>query len=333
MPNNELVKYQSYFQEYHNFIKTNKTCSQYDASARSIYATPYYQLLQYCYTPQSTKTHIERIFLVVPSTFNSPEILFINRNKSFIENLRGLGEVYLINWQELDEPTYSLEDYIAEIANILNHLYQKNGKPINLIGHCLGGNFAVLAAARQSKSVQTLTLLTTPINLSHLCLTDQMRKLLKLDENIKTLDIVPKIYMQILFFLLSPYQFNHKINKFHASASKVDKELFFKIEHWLMSTRNLSKRFYFELIESIADNSVSNKNIFGALSADLIKKPTCLVGAKDDRLVPIQSVRIWQEQLKNSMLIEMEGGHISYLIDDKIKIFFNKYRDFLTHQR
>lgn len=47
-----------------------------------------------------------KTFLIIPSIFNSPEIFFLARDKSFIENLRSYGEVYLIDWLEIEEPQY-----------------------------------------------------------------------------------------------------------------------------------------------------------------------------------------------------------------------------------
>ncbi|KJW04871.1 putative poly-beta-hydroxybutyrate polymerase [Rickettsia argasii T170-B] len=41
-----------------------------------------------------------KTFLIILSIFNS----LLARDKSFIENLRSYGEVYLIDWLEIEEP-------------------------------------------------------------------------------------------------------------------------------------------------------------------------------------------------------------------------------------
>ncbi|MCZ6902295.1 MAG: hypothetical protein O7C62_06900 [Rickettsia endosymbiont of Ixodes persulcatus] len=47
-------------------------------------------------TNRFTNTH-NKTFLIIPSIFNSSEIFFLARDKSFIENLRNYGEVYLVD--------------------------------------------------------------------------------------------------------------------------------------------------------------------------------------------------------------------------------------------
>ncbi len=81
-----------------------------------------------------------KTFLIIPSIFNSPEIFFLARDKSFIENLRSYGEVYLIDWLEIEEPKYLLDDYVHKIIEVIDNLKIKD---INLIGHCIGGNLAI----------------------------------------------------------------------------------------------------------------------------------------------------------------------------------------------
>ena len=62
-----------------------------------------------------------------------------------------------------------------------------------------------------------------------------LHRYLKLDSGIENLPIIPKIHIQILFFLLFPDYFNAKLKNFFSITFDKEQELAFRIENWLMS--------------------------------------------------------------------------------------------------
>ncbi|GAA5252125.1 hypothetical protein KNCP2_04130 [Candidatus Rickettsia kedanie] len=84
-------------------------------------------------------------------------------------------------------------------------------KDINFIGHCIDGNLAIATNVLMPKFIKTLTLLTCPWDFAHFFSIRMLHRYLTLDSGIKNLPIIPKIHIQILFFLLFPNYFNTKL--------------------------------------------------------------------------------------------------------------------------
>ncbi|QQV75607.1 Putative aminoacrylate hydrolase RutD [Rickettsia tillamookensis] len=336
-------KLQEYFDLYNNYAKTHNLGNKYLKSGKIVMQTEHYRVLYYSASSRGLSTGSSNdmshpmdsvdkprddthAFLIIPSIFNSPEIFFLARDKNFIENLRSYGEVYLIDWLEIEEPKYLLDDYVHKVIEVIDSLKIKD---INLIGHCIGGNLAIATNILMPKFIKTLTLLTCPWDFSHFFYIRMLHRYLKLDSGIENLPIIPKIHIQILFFLLFPDYFNAKLKKFFSITAGKEQELAFRIEHWLMSGNNISKGVYNQIMQNILD-----KNMFMNLewkidnfivAPSLIDCPVYIVAAEDDKIVPKSSILSLQKLLKNSKLIEVKGGHISYLINDKLDKLFKEY--------
>lgn len=273
------------------------------------------------------------IFLVVPSIFNSVEILFLNKSKHFIDNLRNIGEVYLIKWQNLENPEFNLNDYAKEVAEITKYLNSKLKRNISLIGHCIGGTLALAALTLAENFVKNLTLLTTPWDFSHFKTTGIFHQNFNLDKKIDELALVPAIYIKILFFLLSPDYFNLKIDKYFKIECEQDKHLFMEIERWLMSGISLPKAIYFQVIHDLMiDNKLAKGQWLidnSKITIENLVRPTFILIAKNDQLVPKSSILPLCNDIKNVNLIEVNGGHISYLVGPQLGDFFKKYSSWL----
>jgi len=354
MQNND--KYQEYFDLYNNYAKAHNLGNKYLELGKVIMQTKYYRLLYYPSTmsfptlslsfPQKRESRknklkmdscdqrndIERSrddsrsFLIIPSIFNSPEIFFLARDKSFIENLRNHGEVYLIDWLEVKESSYLLDDYVHRVTEIISNL---NSNDINLIGHCIGGNLAVAANVLMPKFIKTLTLLTCSWDFSHFFYVKMLHQYLKLDSYVENLPLIPKIHIQILFFLLFPDYFKVKLDKFFSLTSLKDHDLAFRVESWLMSGHSIPNSTYHQIMQNIlGENMFMNlKWKIGDVVVDpsVINCPIYIVAANNDQIAPKSSILPLQKLLKNSNLIEVKGGHISYLINDQLIELFKRY--------
>lgn len=279
---------------------------------------------------KATDANKKRPFLLVPSIFNSPEILFLAKEDSFIENLRKFGDVYLIEWQENNQSIF-IHDLISEIEFIINKLQNYHLSQIHLIGHCIGGNICLAAAHNDNKNnLSSLTLLTTPWDFSHLSRFASIGDNLFINSILQEHQIIPKIYVQIMFFLMFPMQFQQKLNKYF-TLPESDKEIFLAIESWLQSGISLPKTLYSEIITNFCLQNISfNKKWIvsgGIVNLANISTPTCIIYAKDDKIVPYLSVLPLQKELKNSTIIEAQGGHINYLItsQESVKQQYNSW--------
>ncbi|GAA5252123.1 hypothetical protein KNCP2_04110 [Candidatus Rickettsia kedanie] len=61
------------------------------------------------------------------------------------------------------------------------------------------------------------------------------------------------------------------------------------------------------------------------IDPSLIDCPVYIVAAEDEQIVPKSSILSLQKLLKNSKLIEVKSGHISYLINSKLDKLFKEY--------
>ena len=320
-----LDKYDQYKLEYDQFVKS-KTSPRYSAlSLAVVYNSEIANLMRY----ESLGSKND-IFLIVPSIFNSPEILFLSGENNFVQNLRQAGEVYLVNWKE----TYiqlKIEDLIQELQEIISFVRKNNQKNIHLIGHCIGGNICVAVVHAMKSGISSLSLLTTPWDFSHF---GNLRFVLEncgLEGAIKESELIPKIYVQIMFFLMFPSQYKQKIDKYFALSTD-SRELFLQVEDWLQSGISIPKSLYLQIIEEFClKNIIYNKEwkVNGSIvDPKQINVPTCIIYAKKDQIVPYSSIVPLQNMIKNSTVIEVEGGHVAYLISPNSE-FQQQYNNWL----
>ncbi len=269
----------------------------------------------------------------MPSIFNSPEILFINKRQNFVHYLRRFTSIYLMDWQEINLSNYNLTNYIVEIISAVKYLFHKYNCRIDLIGHCIGGTISLIAASVNNEILNSITLLNSPWDFSYLQFQRAAHKQLNLDETINNLTQVPKIYQQILFFLLNPQYFQDKIVKFFeiCNQGKKETELFFRIENWLLSGHSLTKSTYIQLTKQLIDENIfHNKLNKNDKHLDSLELPVCIVIAEKDNIAPPSSTLPLLKIIKNSTLLEVEKGHINYLISTKLTNFFQKFEPWFS---
>lgn len=272
-------------------------------------------------------------FVIVPSLFNSPEILLFNHSQNYIEYVRSFGDVYLIEWKETKD-ALKLSDYAQDVASVLSFTKDISSSETHLIGHCIGGNIAIFSAFIYN-NIKSLTLLTTPWDYSHFAAPYFLSESLQIKKAIQGLDTVPKIYMQMMFFMLFPSHYQTKVNKYFALKTQEAREKYLRIEQWLQSGIEIPVSVYNEILdEIIAKNALTSNTIYindQSVSLEKIDVPTCIISAKDDQIVPISSIVPLQKGIKKSTLISVEGGHINYLVNNDQK-FKKRYTQWLCNQ-
>ncbi|XVN42393.1 MAG: hypothetical protein RCG15_07195 [Candidatus Rickettsia vulgarisii] len=321
-------KYQKYFDEYNDYSTKHSLGNNYLLLGKEIFSTSCYKIFHY---KENFNISNKRVFLIAPSIFNSPEILFLSKSQSFIDNLRQYGEVFLIDWLELSLSDYKLEDYANKVVEIILELEKRNIIQLDLIGHCIGGNLAIAASVILPDTIKTLTLLSTPWDFSHFSISRNIYQYFCLDKQVQDLPMIPKLHIQILFFLLFPEHFSQKIDIFFTKTSPEEKDLYFRIENWLLSGFALSKATYQQIMDDVINNNLFAKNLWKVdnitIDPSLITKPTYQIMAGGDRIVPESSILPLHRLLKKSTLFKVAGGHISYLINNNISSLFEKYNE------
>ncbi len=273
----------------------------------------------------SSSVDSNRIFLIVPSLFNSPNILNIGYPFDVITNLRSLGRVFLIDWKEVKDPNYKLCKYVSSSCKLLSELSEIFNQKIDLIGHCLGGNIALATTILKPLVINSITLLSTPWDFSFLSEFRKMHKKLDLDYAVRDLDHIPAVYFQILFFLMNQSSFAEKIESYLNNKNTQQMDDFFAIEQWQFSGNDLPRGLYIEIMDDIIERNVTYNNLWkiGDITIDpsLINKQAIIVTGKKDKIVPNDSSKALGEILQHSTKFEYDTGHIGYLVGSQRKYF------------
>lgn len=106
------------------------------------------ELIQYePTTPQVHQTPV----LIVPSCIMKYYILDLSPHNSMVRWLVAQGHtVYIVSWRNPneDDALLSMDDYVRDgVLSAWDHVHHATGQPVHLMGYCLGGTLASVAAA------------------------------------------------------------------------------------------------------------------------------------------------------------------------------------------
>jgi polyhydroxyalkanoate synthase subunit PhaC len=285
--------------------------------------------------------------LIVYSIINRPYILDLLPGYSFVEHLleRGL-DVYLIEWGEADprDRSVTLDSYVDPgIRRCVEVIAARTrARRVSLLGHCIGGNLALLYAATHPEGVGRMVTLTTPITSAPSGViglwTD--RSVYPVDAIIDELGYVPGEVIRASFIALKPYYELARWKRFLEKLGDDDyARLFAAADRWTTDNVDLPGEVFRKFATEVflSERFRRGQTVVAGRRADLraITCPLLNVVASRDWIVPPGTATILGDLVGSSdrRLLVVEGGHVSLLVDPAQRRHWATISDFLLERR
>jgi len=235
--------------------------------------------------------------LIVYALVNRPYMVDLQTDRSLVQKLLALGhDVYVLDWGYPDrsERYQTLEDYLLRFVDgAVDHLQAHNGgEPINMLGICQGGVFALCyAALRQAKLA-----------------------------NLITADLMNASYL-----MLKPFRLN--VQKYVGLLDILDDkdalEDFLRMEKWIFDSPDLAGEAFRDFIKQFYQgNGLMHDGVrIGEEHVDLqqVTLPVLNIYAEQDHLVPPDASRALRGRIGSADYTEssFRGGHIGIYVSGR----------------
>lgn len=289
------------------------------------------------------ETPAETPIVIIPSLVNRHYILDLLPGKSLIENFIGRGfPVYMIQWTHLpDQDRFlAIEDlFKSRILKAIDVAAAKSptGK-VHLVGQCLGGTLAAIAASLRPEKIESLSLLTAPLDFSDAGQLGAWANApgFDLDALVEAYGNVPAKFLQTSFQFLKPSGHFLKIQK--AVSKRKDEDFlltFFAMEMWSNDAMAFPGECYRFLIRELYQKNAFARGelkVCGqTISLENATFPILDVVAADDHIVPV-TTRLALKNESRVTQLELAGGHIGAIIGGQArKSFWPKWATWLKN--
>ncbi|WP_227309936.1 alpha/beta fold hydrolase [Acidisoma cellulosilyticum] len=261
---------------------------------------------------------IDPVVLVVPSLINRAYVLDLRPQASLMRFLAGSGlRPLLLDWGAPGriETSFTLTDYIA---GRLERAIQAIGKPVILIGYCMGGLLALGAALRRTDAVRGLALLATPWDF-HAEDATHARTLAgllpALEPAMALTGTLPTDLLQMLFACLAPFETPAKYRHFGTlDQTGASAELFVALEDWLNDGTPLAAPVARSCLGEWYGENRTAAGLWMVAGApvlpETLKVPSFVAIPNRDRIVPPASAMALADRLPGAKTHRPAAGHI-----------------------
>lgn len=264
--------------------------------------------------------------LFVPSLVNRHYILDLSPGKSLMRWLAGHGvRPLLIDWGTPGplERRFTLTDYIAgRLERALDAIVEETGRPVPIVGYCMGGLLTTALALRRPKAVAGLGLLATPWDFHAEDAATAKRAAALFQPFGPALDHwgeLPTDALQALFTQLDPMLALKKFGQFArmdpASRAAV---AFVALEDWLNDGVPLVAAVARDALAGWygRNDTVTGNWLVGGLPVDpsRIRVPTLALIPERDRIVPPASAMALPKVIPGAEMIVPPLGHIGMVV-------------------
>ncbi|HEU0071826.1 MAG TPA: alpha/beta fold hydrolase [Alphaproteobacteria bacterium] len=265
--------------------------------------------------------------LVVPSLVNRGHVLDLTGKTSLLRYLAARGHrPLLVDWDAPGEIErgFDLTDYIAgRLAGALDAAAKAAGKPLAVIGYCMGGNLALALAQLHPNKVSALALLATPWDFQAEGAPIQApldaANAATLTAAFASLAEFPVDLLQAMFASLDPYLVGRKYRAFAKSQQAGENgELFVALEDWVNDGVPLAAKVAAEcLVGWYGQNAPMNGawRVAGeTIDPARCDKPALLLMPQQDKIVPLASSAALAAALPKATAVKVPSGHVAMIV-------------------
>lgn len=263
--------------------------------------------------------------LIVPSLINRYYILDLLRERSFVRDLAAQGlRPLVLDWGEpgAAERDFALSDYIAgPLDGAAAAAIALAGRPVAIVGYCMGGLLALALALRRPADTACLALLATPWDF-HAERRAQAQLLGSLVEWLPLFcaasDPVPVSAIQTLFLTLDPFLAERKFIRFAGLAPQGNAaKSFVALEDWINDGVPLAHRVALDCARSwYRDNDPAGGlwRVAGRpVRPEEVAAPTLIVLPSRDKIVPPRSAAPLAAAIPGASVLRPPFGHIGMM--------------------
>ena len=266
-----------------------------------------------------------KALFIVPSLVNRAYILDLAEGRSFCRWLSARGfRPLLVDWGAPgpEEKDFGLDAYIAtRLQGAFDAARGETGKPIGVVGYCMGGNLALALAHRNPGAVSALALLATPWDF-HAGMGGKTGMLAaalpQLDMVLEACGEMPVDTIQAFFTGIDPFGPSEKFRRFaghHTPGEQAD--LFVALEDLLNdgvplaanTARDCLRDWYVENLPARGGWRVGGTPVI----PEEVDVPTLLAIPERDHIVPPASARALLDALPRVEALSVPAGHIGMM--------------------
>ena len=279
------------------------------------------------YHSLDTSKESNKPLLLIYAPINKFHIMDISKDRSVVRNLLSKGlDVYLLDWgfPDWNDSGLSLEDYVTYVQDAVQVIKDNsNSDKISILGYCWGGIISLCYAALNDDSIQSLSIMATPVDFSKdTTILANWSRALDSDKLIDEFGHLDGVVLDLGFLLRNPprYTFDKYINllKNMDNAKFVDN--FIAVEKWLHDTPMIPGRLYRDILHGCyKDNLLVSHNLkLGEKQIDLrkITVPLLTIIAEKDDLVSPESTLALNDLVtsKEKETFVLPTGHVGLCI-------------------
>ncbi len=305
-------------------LNQQTTAQTYSSPHRTLWQSGTCRLLRFGNQPET-----EPPLVLIPSLLNRPYILDLTPQRSLIAQLLPHRNVYLLDWgdPEPHQRDWQSEQYILHCLLPALHLLQNHcPKGVHLLGHCMGGMFA-LAALQQTAAplsgILSLILLSTPWDFTSIAPTIRHWPKPVLQQWLQRLcpesHRLSSHFLQPLFYARDPFLFGRKYRQFSQFPPNSSAENHFvALERWVNDAGYLTPAVAEEAFIHWAQENQPKQaqwKVNGAsVCPEQLPLPILMLQGRKDAVVPPASSLALLPHLKRGHSQFLPGGHAGLLV-------------------